>query len=177
MACPQHWCRSGRESRCAIPSTSRRANTQCSEGRAWQGAGWWRTGRFQAVEAIVLARGRRAACEAAPPTSRASPTASRAMALRATLDLRASGDLSGQRYGQVIRACPPRRAAPQHRSTPRPRSIALTGCDQAGLPSEHRAGRASPGRRGSAATTRDMIQTRGISGRANECGRWRWRWR
>ena len=41
-------------------------------------------GRFQAVEAIVLARGRHAACEAAPPTSRA-PTASRARALRATL--------------------------------------------------------------------------------------------
>ena len=75
-------------------------------GRGHQGCGHHRTpaergvlpvarhqsrsrGRSQPVEAIVLVKRRCAVSEAAPPTSRA-PTASRAMALRATLDLRAS---------------------------------------------------------------------------------------
>ena len=86
--------------------------------------------RCQAVEAIVLARG---AAQRARSLLPRQGRLRRRERWRCAPPLTASlGDLTGQRYGHVS-ACPPLRAAPQCISTPRPRSIASTGCDQAGL--------------------------------------------
>ena len=62
---------------------------------------------------VGAVRGRRAACGAAPPRSRA-PAASQAMALRATLDLRASaappGSIAGRPWPALHIARRPRTA-------------------------------------------------------------------